>query len=224
MEGINKVLAQWIWTVSWKGWELLIFVAHWFKKGQEIATWLQLWGGLSKALCWCKEELKSLRYYTSKRAAWGFRKKKQAKVFASIYSSQAPASQAVVWLRLHHCCQLAEDTTRSAAPLKKDLYIDVHIGGTKALRSKLCVGRTLQMGLNTAGWLLFPSWLSDLIRITGQLEWRLWCSVASHVPTTTLISYSASDCSWRTSHRKCRPPSKRNRVIWKRGHLWSRQA
>lgn len=79
VEGINKVLAQWIWTVSWKGWELLISVAHWFKKGQEIATRLQLWGGLSKALCWCKEELKSLRYYTSKGAAWGFRKKKTGK-------------------------------------------------------------------------------------------------------------------------------------------------
>lgn len=119
VEGINKVLAQWIWTVSWKCWELLIFEAHWFKKGQEIATWLQLWGGLSKALCWCKEELKSLRYYTSKGAAWGFRKKKQAKVFASIYSSQAPASQAGVWLQLRCCCQLGEDANAQLAPSQR---------------------------------------------------------------------------------------------------------
>lgn len=176
---------------------------------------------VGKALCWCKEELKSLRYYTSKRTARGFRKKKQAKVFASIYSSQALASQAVVWLRLHCCCQLAKDTKGSAAPLKEDMHIDVHIGRRKALRPKPYMERTLQMRLFLTV-LAGSSSTCEFLISSGSLaqqDWRLRCSVASHILTTALVSYGAVDSSWRTSCWKCR-----NRVIiWEKGHLWRRQ-
>lgn len=77
--------------------------------------------------------------------------------------------------------------------------------------------RTLQMGLNCAGWLLFPLWLSNLIRITGQLEWWLRCSVASHIPTTTLVSYGASSYSWRISHWNCRSPLKKKQGNLEKG-------
>lgn len=159
MEGINKVLAQWIWTVSWKGWELLIFVAHWFKKGQEIATRLQLWGGLSKALCWCKEELKSLRYYTSKREAWGFRKKKQAKVFASIYkqSDACLTSSGLAKVALLLSASRGHCNTQ-LLPLKR-----THVCRCTHRREKIikiqavCWKASLNViFLSCAGWFLFP--------------------------------------------------------------------